>query len=286
MFSKAIFSIAIFCNIAHAAQVVTTLPELAWVVKKLDPSLTVSSLLEGTEDPHFVDASPGFIFKAAKSEILVFNGLELEVGWLPKVIEMSGNKDIQVGESGYCDASKTVSKLGKLETYDRSMGDVHPEGNPHYTLSPKRMLEAAKGIKKCLEKISKKPLLEKNFKGLEKELILLDKEFKSYQLKDKFFVYHTELEYLEKDYGLVFRGALEKVPGVLPSAGYLTQMAIQAKKDQPRYVLAGATSPRKILDKFKEMSGVDYIMLALHPKRNESYTDFVKNLMEKIKSGK
>lgn len=261
----------------------TSLPEFAWVVKRLAPESEVISLLSGQEDPHFIDASPGFVFKVAKADMLVVNGMELEVGWLPKVITLSGNKSIHMGQTGYCDASLKVKKIEMLQNYNRSMGDMHPQGNPHYTLSLPRMVEASEGIKDCLVKIGlAAPKLEKNFEKLKQELLALYGELKKNIKPATYYVFHREFNYLQADFGIDFKRSLEKIPGVLPSATYLAQMAIAAKKDQPKLVLASMTSPKKTLDKFKELSGIDYVKLQLHPRKEQNYLDFIRSIMQKF----
>ncbi len=286
MYTKIILLFLFTLNI-YAQEVVTTLPEFEWIVNQLSPETKTHTLLRGTEDPHFVDASPGFIFKLANAKLLVLNGMQLEIGWLPKIIEMSGNKNIQTATKGYCDASKKVSKLGVVEKYDRSMGDVHSDGNPHYTISIPRMIEASESIKDCLLQssfISKSASKEikSNFLKLKKRLQITFKEIKDKTRKSKFYVYHQEFAYLEKDFDLKLLQSLEKTPGVLPSASYLARKAKMAKSQMPKKVLAGSTGPKKILDKFKEMSGIDYDLLPLHPEQGEDYLLFIKKLMVKI----
>ena len=277
-----IFTLIIMAN-AHAKKVVTTLPEFAWVVSHLSPEAEVKSLLEGTEDPHFVDATPSFIFKAATADLVILNGMELEVGWLPRVIEMSGNSKVQIGSKGYCDASSEVKKIEVLKNFDRSMGDVHPQGNPHYTISIKRMKEVAQGIAKCLVDIGlDNKIINKNLEKLQGRL---DKKYTELKKKIKvksFYVYHREFNYLGKDFGFIFKQSLEKVPGVLPSANFLVKMAKNAKKDRPVRVLAASTAPKRILTKYQELSGITYQMLNLHPKRGEDYIKFIESLTLKI----
>jgi zinc/manganese transport system substrate-binding protein len=264
-------------------KVVTTLPEFTWVVKELAPKVESLSLLEGTEDPHFVDATPSFIFKAAEADLVIFNGMELEVGWFPKVVEMSGNSKVQVGSKGYCNASSEVKKIEVLKNFDRSMGDVHPQGNPHYTISLVRMKEVAKAIANCLVKNgADQKAVTVNLKSLSDKLDGKFQELKK-KLKSKtFYVYHREFNYLGQDFGFVFKQSLEKVPGVLPSANYLVKMAQKAKEDKPVRVLAASTAPKRILQKYQEMSGITYQMLNLHPRRGEDYIQFIEKLMLEI----
>ncbi|MGK0367295.1 MAG: zinc/manganese transport system substrate-binding protein [Thermoproteota archaeon] len=275
--------IILFNTTSYAQNIITTLPEFSWIVKRLAPNVEVHSLLEGSEDPHFVDASPSFVFKAAKADLVIFNGMELEIGWLPKILEMSGNSKVQVGSTGYCDASLKVSKIGIVKNYNRSMGDIHPAGNPHYSMSLPRMVESAESIKNCLLVVLKnKDVVNKNYTILKKEINTLFKKLKGIYKANIFYVYHREFNYLAKDFDLVLKESLEKVPGVLPSATYITKMAIKAKEDKPKLVLASNTSPVKVLEKFKELSGISYTRIPLHPKKGEDYLEFYEQLLKRI----
>jgi zinc/manganese transport system substrate-binding protein len=285
MFFRILISFLFVFSNCFAQDILTTLPEFAWASEKLVPDARIISLLNGTEDPHFVDASPSFIFKVAKAKVVIFNGMQLEIGWLPKILEMSGNNKIQMGSPGFCDASIGVKKVEQLTNYDRSMGDIHPAGNPHYTLSIPRMIESLLTIKKCLEKNGyDAKTLNTNYELTKVEMLNSFKKNKGILKKRKFYVYHREFSYFADDYKLNLIRSLEKVPGVLPSASFLTKMAVKAKDDKPLAVLAGATSPRKILSKFEELSKIPYLLLPLHPKRGEDYLEFMEKNIIKIKS--
>ncbi len=268
---------------ALAQTVVTTLPEFKWAIGQLAPQLKVQSLLSGHEDPHFLDATPGFVFKAAKAQMLVLNGLQLETGWLPKVLEQSGNSVIQPGGTGYCDASVGVEVLGKIKNFNRSMGDVHPQGNPHYTLSLIRMKQAVNAIAKCLNNLDiDKGQLAKKLGALNQKFDAKYFELSKGKTKKVVYVFHREFQYFAQDFKLEIKGSLEKVPGVLPSATYLVKMATQAKKDKPVLVLASSTSSKRVLNKFKELSEVKYIMLPLHPSPEQDYFEFMESTLGKI----
>ena len=107
----------------------------------------VESIARGYQDPHFVEAKPSFILKLAKADLLVVVGRELEIGWLPPLIQQSRNAKIQPGADGYLDASLTA-KILEIPTgqITRAMGDVHPLGNPHYWLDPDNGRRIAKAI--------------------------------------------------------------------------------------------------------------------------------------------
>ena len=263
---------ALFLNSSFAKTIVSTLPELKWVVDELtkgQKDIKSISLLNGTEDPHFVDATPGLIFKVSKADLVVANGLQLEIGWLPKVIQMASNSKIQLNSIGYCDASSYVDKLQVIQNFDRSMGDVHPMGNPHYTLSLVQMKKVAQKIQECL--INLRPENQKeintNYIGLLKSIDdkIVSIKSKLEKIKNyKFMTYHREFVYYFSDIGIKSIGALEKVPGILPSAGHLFEVSRLAKEQKVKLVFASLTNPRKYLAKFNELTGISYVQLPLH----------------------
>src|SRR5712691_3463528 len=118
--------------------VVTTTEDLAAIAREVGGDhITVDSIAKGYQDPHFVEAKPSFILKLQKADILVLVGRELEIGWLPPLIQQSRNSKIQVGAPGYLDASLKAQILEVPQgQVTRAEGDVHPLGNPHYWMDP------------------------------------------------------------------------------------------------------------------------------------------------------
>lgn len=142
MFQRLIVLCALlFARPAHAAdtlEAVVTLPSLGGLVRAVGGDrVRVTVLARPGQDPHFVDPKPSFIVKARDADLFVVNGLDLEAGWVPPLLEGARNARIQRGSTGYFDASQAVTVID-LPTgrVDRSQGDVHPLGNPHYTLDP------------------------------------------------------------------------------------------------------------------------------------------------------
>src|SRR6266487_2974808 len=118
--------------------VVTTTEDLAAIAREVGGDhITVESIARGYQDPHFVEAKPSFILKMQKANILILVGRELEIGWLPPLIQQSRNSKIQVGADGYLDASlqARILEIPQVQI-TRAEGDVHPLGNPHYWLDP------------------------------------------------------------------------------------------------------------------------------------------------------
>src|SRR5207248_556133 len=128
--------------------VIATTEDLASIAREIGGDrITIDSLAKGYQDPHFVEAKPSFILKLQKADVLIAVGRELEIGWLPPLIQQSRHAKIQVGGAGYLDASLGAQILEVPNgNVTRAMGDVHPMGNPHYWMDPENGKRVAKEI--------------------------------------------------------------------------------------------------------------------------------------------
>jgi len=148
-FIYALLMLSIFSTTSFAeVNVVATLPWIGSVAKEIGKEkINVAVLVKSGQDPHFVEAKPSMIVAAKNADIIMYNGLELEVGYLPLIITSSRNPRIQPGQKGNLDCSGDANVIEKAHAdLDRSMGDVHPSGNPHYHLSPDNVLKVAKAF--------------------------------------------------------------------------------------------------------------------------------------------
>lgn len=268
-----IFKISFFyllsISVAYAQlNVVTTTPDLAFLVKKIGASrVEVESLLSGSEDPHFVDVVPVFISKVIKADIVCSVGLDLEVGWLPRVLSRSAKSHLQAGGKGLCVAADSVKVMDKKDgPVDRSMGDVHSAGNPHYTLGPSYFAQAGQAILNALilNSPQDKDYFTKNYETLKEDLKNLRNELRA-KLQNKsvkfLMEYHKDFSYFFEDYGLSSFGALEEVPGVPPAAGRMANLSIEAKSQGIKLVLASHVSPERVLKRFCSLADCRYIQV-------------------------
>jgi zinc/manganese transport system substrate-binding protein len=248
-------------------KLVTTTTDLAWMAREIaGTDAEVESLLKGTEDPHFVDARPDYIRKVASADAVCVVGLDLEVGWMPKVLAKSGRAALQPGGKGYCDTGSRIDVLEKpTGPIDRSMGDVHPSGNPHFWLSPSAMAQSSEEVADTLARID--PGKAQAYRERQKAFVTRMNELQTAGRarlvkagvsgsKARFLEYHREFAYFAQAFGLESLGSLEEKPGVSPSAGRLVNVASQAKSEGVRIVLATEHSPRRLLARFEELSGV------------------------------
>ncbi len=299
--TRTVVFLTLFAGIAiHAAdspvKVVTSTTDLAWAAKEIGGALVdVQPLLKGTENPHYVDAVPEFIRLVSEASMVCIVGLYLEVGWIPKVLARSGNAQVQSGGKVYCETGRAVPVLEKpTGAVDRSMGDVHPAGNPHFWLSTKAFGEAAGQVSETLIGVDPahvteyqaglRRLKEKLF-GIHKKNLARIHPLVAPIKGPVLMEYHKEFAYFLDAYGLKSFGSVEEKPGVAPSAGRLAEIAVAAKAAGVKFVLAAETAPKKTLERFSELSGIPAIQvpMSLQPKNNLSdYEDFQNRLVDSV----
>lgn len=275
-------------NVFARLNVVTTTPEIAWLVKEIGKEeVDVTSLLTGNEDPHFVEALPSFVAKLTRADIFCQVGLELEVAWAPKIVQMSANKKISKDALGHCEIGPSLQVLdvpkGKI---NRSMGDVHVGGNPHFHLSPKSMIEAAAGIEIVLAANlpEKSNEFAANTKALEIKLLKLEEEIKQKIPKNlSLYQYHKDFTYYFHTFGITQAGTIESVPGVPPSAREIATAAINAKKNAIPLALASLQASSEVLKKFEVISSSRTVKVAaMMTSEQNDYIEFMRQLTNKI----
>lgn len=241
-------------------KVVATLPDVAEVVRAIGGNeVETSTLLSGSEDPHYSDARPDYIVKVRKADVVCAIGLDLEIGWLPKVLDKSGNAKVQPGGDGFCELGHTVKALEiPVGVVDRSLGDVHPHGNPHFTTDPLKLAEAGAEVLKVLSTVQpdKASEFQKNYDTFKKQMTALHDATQKKVKKEKVMEYHKEFTYFFAAYGLESAGSLEEKPGMPPSAARIAQVAKTAKANNVKVLFATASAPHATLERFQELSGI------------------------------
>jgi ABC-type Zn uptake system ZnuABC Zn-binding protein ZnuA len=221
-----------------ALNIITTTSDLAALVSEVGgDKVTVEALARGYQDPHFVEAKPSFVLKLNKADLLVVVGRELEIGWLPPLITQSRNARIQPGADGYFDASQGV-KILDLPTgqVTRAMGDVHPQGNPHYWLDPENGRRIAKAIQ---AKLSQKDPANAAYYAqrtadFERRLGEAQERWKAMMAPYKglkVVTYHRSWSNFADAFGLDVMGYVEPKPGIPPTPQH-TLDVIQAMRAQ------------------------------------------------------
>ena len=225
------------CTQAAGLKVVTSTEDLAALSREVGgDKISVESIAKGYQDPHFVEAKPSFILKLHSADLLVVVGRELEIGWLPPLLQQSRNEKIQPGSRGYLDASLTVRILDIPQgQITRAMGDVHPMGNPHYWLDPDNGRRIAQAILTKLSELqpADAPFFAQRFADFDKRLGAAEKGWDVVMgpyKGTKVVTYHRSWPNFVERFGLDVIGYVEPKPGIPPSPQHTIDLIGEMKK--------------------------------------------------------
>ncbi|MCB9091129.1 MAG: zinc ABC transporter substrate-binding protein [Halobacteriovoraceae bacterium] len=286
-----IFTLCTILSIPSYAKlnVITTTTNLKSLVERIGgDQVEVQSFCKGTQDPHYLEAKPSYMLKAAKADLLVSIGLELEVGWLPLIIRGSRNPKIQEGGSGSFVAGSFIETLEKpTGTISRADGDVHPEGNPHFLLDPQNAVIVAEKIKDKLSDMDhehSKYFLE-NFKKFSNEInSKLEQWQKQIGKNRKVITYHKTLTYFFHRFGIKNIALLEPKPGIPPSAGHIMEVMKNAKKEGVQLALVENYFDPTVANRVaKDVTGLKVRLIPVSVEGEKDVPDIVQ-LYEKLVS--
>jgi zinc/manganese transport system substrate-binding protein len=224
--------------------VIATTEDLASIAREVGGDrITIESIAKGYQDPHFVEAKPSFILKLQKADVLIVVGRELEIGWLPPLVQQSRNGKIQPGAEGYLDASLGAQIL-EMPTgqITRAMGDVHPLGNPHYWMDPENGKRIAKEITDKLDRLRPNDRAYFDMRlndftarldAAEKRWLALMAPFKG----TKVVTYHRSFPNFAERFGLEIVGYVEPRPGIPPTPQHTLDLMNEMKRQNVKIVL-------------------------------------------------
>ena len=199
------------------------------------------SATHGRQDPHFIRVKPSLMSQIKRADLLICSGADLEVGWLPLLLR-NGNKTIQAGQPGHVLVSDYVTNIEIPQVLDRSLGDIHPDGNPHVHLDPQVILEIASIIKERLASID--PDHEKtyaaNLKKFASKWRAATTRWESAKASlagHSVVVQHKSFSYLLKFLGIDVLASIEEKPGIPPSAGHLAEIVSIIKQNPPLAII-------------------------------------------------
>jgi zinc/manganese transport system substrate-binding protein len=231
--------------------VVATTPDLAAVAREIGgDGVDVKALAKPTEDPHFVDAKPSHIVTLNRADVLIEGGAELEVGWLPPLLESARNDKIAAGAPGHIVASQGIRMLEIPATFDRSRGDVHPYGNPHFLLDPINVKIIAAQMADHFAQVdpSSAAMYKANLKrfddAVDAHLVEWQKQLAPYK-GAKIVTYHKDFVYLGERFNLDIIDNLEPKPGIAPSPAHLAKVITEMKAANSRVLLVQPYQNRK-----------------------------------------
>jgi len=252
--------------------VVTTTPDLAAIAREVGgDKVEAESLALGTQDPHFVDAKPSFILKLNRADLYVKRGLDLEVGWAPVLEKGARNPEILYGGSRYVDASNGIAPVEiPAGIVSRSLGDVHPFGNPHYQRDPAAAKTIAKNIADGLVRIdgANRAFYEQRLadfdRRIDERLAGWLQELAPYR-GAKIVTYHKSWEYFATRFGLDIIGEMESKPGVAPSPAHLAALIQLMISQHAKVVIREPFYPDNLTRVVAEKTGATVLTLPESP---------------------
>ena len=251
MKTKLIVIVAAFLSAwsgAAAAQsklnVISTTEDLASIAREVGGDhITIESIAKGYQDPHFVEAKPSFILKLQKANLLIVVGRELEIGWLPPLVQQSRNGKIQPGAEGYLDAS-LGARILEMPTgqITRAEGDVHPLGNPHYWLDPENGKRIAKEIADKFDQLrpNDRAYFDQRLNDFTTRLDTAEKRWLAMMAPykgTKVVTYHRSFPNFAERFGLEIIGYVEPRPGIPPTPQHTLDLMNEMKRQMVKIVM-------------------------------------------------
>jgi len=254
---------------AHAQlKVVTSTTDLYDIAREVGGNkITATHIGEGYQDPHFIEAKPSFVLQLRNADVWAFVGLDLEIGWMPLLLDGARNPKIRPGGAGYLDASTAVPVLDRPQgNVDRSMGDVHPQGNPHYWLDPENGRRIARLFKTKFSQLDRAnaSAYDANEKAFEARLNAAEKGWQSdlATIKGKPIVaWHTSWRYFAEYTGVNIVAFMEPKPGVPPSPSHLYQVIQTVKRTGAKAIVMEPFYDRKVADLVAKQTGIKVLIL-------------------------
>ncbi len=238
---------------AHAAvRILATTADWGALASELGgDKVDVYTATNALQDVHRVDAKPSLVARARNADLVVANGAELEAGWLPVLLQESGNRKVQPGTPGYFEATAQLKLIEVPTAVDRAMGDIHPQGNPHVQLDPRNIAcrrEGARREARCARSRERRLLRGTRTRIFRRrwQAAIARWEAEAAPLKGvPVVVMHKDQSYLCRWLGLKQLAAIEPKPGVPPSAGYLAELVTTLSSAPPRMILRNAYNDPK-----------------------------------------
>lgn len=278
--------------LAHIT-VVATLPDLAALAKEVGGEhATVSALANPREDPHYVDPRPSHIVTLNRADLLVLNGLSLEKPWLDPLLVQARNPRIQVGAPGYLDASTVITSLYVPSgPVDRSMGDVHPGGNPHFLFDPRRAAEIAIALGGRMAALD--PKNADAYRGrasayATKLRTFADEKARRFRAlppeKRRVVSYHESLVYLYDWLGLEAIATVEPKPGIPPDPAHVARVLSLMKKRGARAIVQEEFYPTQTSKTLARLAEAELVVLpgGTRVKGGERYHDHLEQITEAL----
>jgi ABC-type Zn uptake system ZnuABC Zn-binding protein ZnuA len=268
---------------AGPLNVMAATEDLAAIAREVGgDKVSVDAMARGYQDPHFVEAKPSFVLKLNKADLLIVVGRELEIGWLPPLINQARNAKVQPGGAGYLDASLNAHIL-EIPTgqITRAMGDVHPAGNPHYWLEPGNGRSIAQSIQKKLAELdpADAAYFATRYADFDKRLAAAEQRWDAMMAPykgTKIVTYHRSWPNFADRFGLNVIGYVEPKPGIPPSPSHTLDLIQEMKRQNVKVILVEPYFDLKTPNSVARETGAQVLVLAPSVGAEKDITDYFK----------
>jgi len=271
---KILLILSVFLS-AFSAQaklnVVATLPDFGSIAREIGgDNVNVTVLAKPTEDPHFVDARPSFVVALRSADVLIDGGAELELGWLPPLLQNARNAKLDVGKPGRVQASQGIRLMNVPTNVTRAAGDVHALGNPHFAVDPIIAKAIAQHIAQSFAAVDppNAATYDANYKKFEAAINAKLQQWGATMLPFKgqhVAAYHDSWPYFGHRFGLEIDIFLEPKPGIPPSPSHLAEVITQMKAQKIKAIIVEPYHDRKIAERVASATGAQVVDFAQYP---------------------
>jgi zinc/manganese transport system substrate-binding protein len=271
--------------------VVVTTADLGAITREIGgDKIEVTTIAKATEDPHFVDAKPSFYVKMNHADALIEGGAELETGWLGPLLEGARNPKLESGKPGHIATAEGISLLEVPSTLDRSKGDIHAAGNPHYLTDPANARIVAERIATGLCQLA--PSDANTFRAnLKKFQHRSDAKMSEWEktlapFKGKGIVsYHNSWPYFAHRFGFKMDLFLEPKPGIPPTPSHLAEVIGNMKSRGVKVIIVEPFLNHKTAEAVSHHTGAMVVEAPPFPKETETYIDWMDALVKAVAKG-
>ena len=232
------------------------------------PHATAFSATTALQDPHYIQARPSLIAKVRRADLVVCSGAELEIGWLPNLLQKANNRNVLPGNEGYLEASSYVIRLDPTGNVDRAQGDIHPQGNPHIQTNPHNIAAVAEALGPRMMALD--PDNAAAYQARLAEFLVRWRaaieawEAKAAPLRGaRAVTHHKSWVYLERWLGIVEVANLEAVPGLPPTAAHLSKLTKQFADGGADFIIRSSYQDARPSEWLSEKTGIPHLLVPL-----------------------
>ena len=288
-----ILSTILACALSAQAKlnVVATLPDFGSLAREVGgDKIDLVVLAKATEDPHFVDARPSFVVSLRNADVLIDGGAELELGWLPPLLQNARNPKIEIGKPGRVQASQGIRLMNVPTNVTRAAGDVHALGNPHFTVDPIIAKAIAQHIAKSFAAVDppNAAFYDASYKKFETAINAKLQGWGAVMQSYKDLhvaAYHDSWPYFAHRFGLKIDIFLEPKPGIPPSPSHLTEVIGQMKSNHVKAIIVEPYHDRRIAEKVARSTDAKVIDFSQFPggiPGTDSYVSLIDQLVKRL----